>query len=260
LLVAATVMLTAGSGQLAQAGPDAAASRTETSPAPPPPIEIRPTDNSPSAPKRAPAPPPLSFWSAQIAKLARAGIEDDIILSFLDNAGTLNLGADQIIYLTEQGVSRGVITAMLQHDFEISSGLRPLPTFTAPMPQAIAGLSATDVSTGTAENSNLRPGVHSNETAPAIRPDLENPEPENISAGDLKNGPGVVFVEFPVWEYAVAPVTSADQSSSSRQSTSAPPKHTYAIREPYPVPITDPIIVIQSAVIEPNVVEVQSFP
>jgi hypothetical protein len=256
LLIAA--ILTAGSSRPAHAGPDPATpSTTEISPAPPTskPL-IHPADDSTSALPQAPA-TPLSYWAAQIAKLAQAGIDDNVILSFLDNVGTVNLGADQIIYLTGQGVSRNVISAMLQHDFEINSGARPMPTVSTPMPQAVFNLPES-ASTAPNPRPSSDAAVPSNEPAVAAAPAVENPPPEIISANIQKKQSQVVFVEFPVWEYASA--DSADDSPPSSPPDEAPPKHTYSIREPYPEPIADPIIMVKGASMRPNVLRIDPFP
>src|SRR5512141_197870 len=46
----------------------------------------------------------LSGWVAEFVKLAQAGLEPNVLLSFIDTAGTFNLTADQIIYLHDIGV------------------------------------------------------------------------------------------------------------------------------------------------------------
>jgi len=66
----------------------------------------------------------VSSWLLDIVKLAQAGINRDVMLTFIDSAGTFNLDADQIVYLNDLKVPSEVITAMMQHDFEIASGLR----------------------------------------------------------------------------------------------------------------------------------------
>src|SRR5678816_4950142 len=70
--------------------------------------------------------PRLTPWATQMVKLAQSGIEENVMLAFIDSAGIFGLGADQIIYLKEAGVSSEVLTAMLQHDREVLSGERAL--------------------------------------------------------------------------------------------------------------------------------------
>jgi hypothetical protein len=57
---------------------------------------------------------PLSSADAQILQLAQAKISDGTIITFIQNSGTVfGLDASQIVYLKQQGVSEGVINAML---------------------------------------------------------------------------------------------------------------------------------------------------
>jgi hypothetical protein len=57
----------------------------------------------------------LSYGVADIVKLAKAHVNEDTILAYIGTSGTVyNLGANEIIYLKEQGVSDRVLTAMLE--------------------------------------------------------------------------------------------------------------------------------------------------
>lgn len=54
---------------------------------------------------------------AEIAKLAQAGVSEEVMLAYVDKyPGSFNVGADQILYLNDLGVSSTVITSMLKHD------------------------------------------------------------------------------------------------------------------------------------------------
>src|SRR5690349_20521263 len=58
-----------------------------------------------------------SAATAEIIKLANAGVEESVMLSFITNSlGTFNLRAEEIIYLNDIGVPSGVVTAMIQRD------------------------------------------------------------------------------------------------------------------------------------------------
>jgi hypothetical protein len=75
-----------------------------------------------------PTPVQLSAGVSDVLKLARAKVGDDTILAFISNSrATYSMGAPQVVYLKEQGVSERVITAML-----IGGG----PTPVANMPTA----------------------------------------------------------------------------------------------------------------------------
>ena len=59
----------------------------------------------------------LSPACGEVLRLSQAGTSQDVILAYVQNAsGPFYVGADQIVYLQNNGVSQGVITAMLNHD------------------------------------------------------------------------------------------------------------------------------------------------
>src|SRR5437868_768891 len=69
--------------------------------------------------------------TAEIIKLANAGAEEIVMLSFVTNSlGTFNLRAEEIIYLNDIGVPSVVVTAMLQRDhlLQDSSNISLTPT------------------------------------------------------------------------------------------------------------------------------------
>ena len=54
---------------------------------------------------------------AEVVKLAQAGVSEEVMLAYVDKyTGSFSVGADQILYLNDLGVSSTVITAMLKHD------------------------------------------------------------------------------------------------------------------------------------------------
>jgi hypothetical protein len=58
-------------------------------------------------------PPPV----LDVAKLAQAGVDESVIMSFVTNSpNTFNLDSDAIVYLSDLGVPGAVVTAMIQHD------------------------------------------------------------------------------------------------------------------------------------------------
>jgi hypothetical protein len=73
--------------------------------------------------------------TAEIIKLANAGVEESVMLSFVTNSvGTFNLRAEEIIYLNDIGIPSGVVTAMLQRDhlLQASSDLTVTPSEAEP--------------------------------------------------------------------------------------------------------------------------------
>lgn len=73
----------------------------------------------------------------QVLKLSQAHMGDDVITSFIRNSSdSYKLSADDVLYLSGQGVSQAVITALLQK----SSGqpaATPAPVATQPAPQPV---------------------------------------------------------------------------------------------------------------------------
>jgi hypothetical protein len=54
---------------------------------------------------------------SEVVKLAQAGVGEEVILTYVEKyPGAFNVGADQILYLNDLGVSSTVITSMLKHD------------------------------------------------------------------------------------------------------------------------------------------------
>jgi hypothetical protein len=59
----------------------------------------------------------MSPAAADVIRLAESGVGDDVVLAYIQNSqATFNLGADEVLYLRDLGVSSVVITAMLNHD------------------------------------------------------------------------------------------------------------------------------------------------
>jgi hypothetical protein len=70
---------------------------------------------------------------AEVAKLAQAGVNEQVMLAFVDKYnGRFEVGADQIVYLNDLGVSSTIITAMLKHD----DAKGPAVAAQAPPPEA----------------------------------------------------------------------------------------------------------------------------
>jgi len=99
-----------------------------------------------SAPVPAPVAPPaqvsvaatvndtarLPYAMAEVIKLARAQVSDDVILSFVQNSrSTLSLSSDDIVRLRNEGVSDRVINAMLDKNARVVVGA---PVNTGPAP------------------------------------------------------------------------------------------------------------------------------
>ena len=74
------------------------------------------------------APVQLSVGVWDVLKLVRSNIGENTIVAFINNSGqAYNLGAPEIIYLRGQGVSEGVITAMLNQRNKAPAATAPVP-------------------------------------------------------------------------------------------------------------------------------------
>lgn len=172
----------------------------------------------------------LSGWYAELVKLAQAGIQDSVLVSFIDSSGTFNATPEEIIYLRDLGVSSEVINIMLQHDAEIALGLRVVVAGTAPATRL--------------------PFL---ETAPPLQNSAKTstpktaPQPDQASASEsivnASASPDFVFFDEP----------GEDQGTKAADNS-------YRVREPYPVPLTNPIIVMRGPSVMPNLVLIRSLP
>ena len=79
------------------------------------------------APRAEPILPPTILPAtplAEVIKLAQSGVGDSVMFAFITNSiKPFGLGAEEIVYLNDLGVSSSVITTMMQHD----QSLKPLP-------------------------------------------------------------------------------------------------------------------------------------
>jgi len=90
------------------------------------------------------APPPMTAIAsaptnippaiADVIRLAESGVGDDVVLAYIQNSqATFNLGADNVLYLRDVGVSSVVITAMLNHDTMLRNEAPPNPNNVPPV-------------------------------------------------------------------------------------------------------------------------------
>ena len=82
-----------------------------------------------------PLPPSISLSrpAAEVAKLANSGLDETVMLAFVTNStSTFSLGAEDIIYLNDIGISGTVVMAMIQRD----QALRDMAASAAPAPAA----------------------------------------------------------------------------------------------------------------------------
>lgn len=89
----------------------------------------------------APNPVQLSYGVPDVLKLAQAKLGDEIIVSYIHKSGLsyADLGASEIVYLHQQGVSPRVITTMLAQQTKLSEAASRAP---APQTTIIAPVAA----------------------------------------------------------------------------------------------------------------------
>lgn len=112
----------------AQAEPSVATATNATmlagDPAAPAAPEVTPSPDGASVPTPAPnsgktLPPNINPSNpvGEVVKLAQAGVDEAVMLSYVNNATSMfNLASDEIIYLNDIGTPTSVVTAMIQRD------------------------------------------------------------------------------------------------------------------------------------------------
>ena len=77
----------------------------------------------------------ISPGLSEVVKLAQAGVGEEVILAYVEKySGRFEVGADQILYLNDLGVSGTVITSMLKHDGVTEANLAAAATATNAAP------------------------------------------------------------------------------------------------------------------------------
>ncbi len=208
-------------------------------------------------PRQPPSITPFSAWTTEVVKLADAGIEDGVVLSFIDNTpGTFNLDADQIIHLHGKGVSSQVITSMLEHDLDLVSGQRPVLASTVPSSQSTVKITFVPGSE-TSGDGGEQPSPAPVSRAVGNSSLLGTPHPESVTAVEHDGASS----QSSDWTYTM---TDEFQTRGSAVLVKPRPepngREYYPVREPYPVEITAPIIVIRASSRTPNTLLIDFSP
>jgi hypothetical protein len=174
----------------------------------------------------------VSPWFSEVVKMARAGVGDEVLRWYIHSAGTFGLGSDQIIYLRDLGVSEQIISAMIRHDLEFASGALPMSVPTALLPGPKVDFpTPVDATSAVATTGGLSPGPFGDprgiiapltSAATEMAPPVEEPEP----------------IQAPAQETGLAARLGI----------------LYPVREPYPVELTKPILLVPCAGPTPNLV------
>ena len=189
----------------------------------------------------------VSPWLMDVIRLAQSRIDDSIILTFIDSAGTFNLDPDQIIYLRDLGVSAEVITTLIQHDLEITSGLRQMPASPSASPSAI--------------HWNFARSQAPEKSQPVVSP-APTPAPTAAPVAALDSSSPIVSEDSRPEEAMIAPDDLANvprRLGCQRQSV-LPRQVVSPVRQPYPVQLIDPIIMVRGQGRTPNLVVIELRP
>jgi hypothetical protein len=106
------------------------------------------SSDSGTALQAAVAPPKLPYGVDDVLKLSKAQISENIILTYVNNSGTVyNLTPNDIVYLRNQGVTDPVLNAMLDQRKRALEATAAQPTL-VPNPQPPAPAYTTDPNAG----------------------------------------------------------------------------------------------------------------
>jgi len=179
----------------------------------------------------------VSAWLLDVIKLSQARIDETVMLTFVDSAGTFNLDADQIIFLRDLGISTDLITAMIQHDFEILSGQRQIPAAPSgsqPMIHLAPSTNASEQQTVPARS----PSHRSTSVVASPVTLAQALSPQILEKNQPVNSAEPVFINNEDYAPDGAELQMPRQSSLPREMKSP-------VRKPYPVQLLDPIVMIR---------------
>jgi hypothetical protein len=186
----------------------------------------------PAAPETA-APFAHSIWLTELVKMAQSGVEPDVMLTFIDSAGTFNLAAEQIILLRDLGVPSEIITSIIRHDVDVRESGQDTPTpiriSTPPLPLLKEKPAPPAPSVAQTTHDSIRPPASSQPEESIIAPSLELVMDEEREDACPLLGPPA-------------------------------PAKLSPVREPYPVKLNEPILMYRSAVPPANLMVIRRFP
>jgi len=192
----------------------------------------------------------LSPWASEVVKLAEAGIEDTVLLSFIENSGTFNLGADQIIYLNDLGVPSHVVTAMLQHDTQITSGIRMLTISSEPMLKLEWPKGFLDKKEASSASPKTVAATPTPVSVAAHQVQTDSARESSSSSTSTAPNFQTTATTFDMSQVSV----STQPSSSTKAST------TYPVRESHTVELLPPIVFLNEVPQPANTIIIVGFP
>lgn len=118
------------------------AENAEAAPPTTPPEPATPAlKGEPSTPTELGASPALK----EVARQLRAGVDEDVVLTFIQNSPTpFQLGSEEIIYLTDLGAPGRIINAMIERDEALRSSALEEPGEAWPPARTVAQVAATN--------------------------------------------------------------------------------------------------------------------
>jgi hypothetical protein len=197
----------------------------------------------------------VSPWLIDLIKLLRANLEDQVLVTFIDTAGTFNLDANQIIYLRNLGMSSDVLSILLQHDTELASGLRQIPA----APSASSAIVRVPATPGGTKVS--QPTSNSGSSMPA------GPR-TGTEQTILPRGAEAVAQPGPITAPSAEPsaetkIVESERSSRGQQwstTASSLPQITSPVRQPYAVQLLDPIVMVRTPYRPSNLIIIEMQP
>jgi hypothetical protein len=196
----------------------------------------------------------LSPWAKEIVKLAQSGIDENVMIAFIDNAGMFKLEADQIIYLSDIGVSANTINAMLEHDHDLASGVRQSTVVTEPPTEAYDGVKLV-IKRGGADGSVEE--IPATRAALAALRESSAVQEKAVSVSNPAAAQAPTIVEPLLMENP--PVTPRTPAPAPETSSPGTKPSLYPVREPFPVELVPPIIFVNTPEIHPNTIVVYGF-
>jgi hypothetical protein len=182
--------------------------------------------------------PPVSDALAQVLDMSEAGVDETVLLAFIRNSKeNFEVGPDQIIFLRDLGIGNSVVSAMIRQDAHRKTVWQPITPEKNPIEEVHAAIRralATPVDPPAT--------TASRQPQPIATPAVFTPQTEN-----MPSEPESVAGGAPSLEEAEVPVPEQEESL-------------YPVRAPYPVKLTDPILVFRAQPRTPNLVLIRMLP
>jgi hypothetical protein len=178
-----------------------------------------------------------SAWFLEVVRLISARISPDVVLAFIANTpGTFNLSPEHIIYLANLGTTPEVINAMLEHDYQIQSGLLPVVSSVVPIPpEPINPPMATTAAANVNAPAPAAPSVAATIISKLATILNQQATPQTVLPSASPAGSIVVPDDAPEPDWAALLQSTGEAPEQ--------PDSLYRVRLPHAVKLTDPIFV-----------------